>query len=57
MEQYQNGVTGFKRFIEIMDTESEKDLESAQTLENVKGEIRFENVTYGYGEEKNVLHI
>jgi len=56
MEQYQNGVTGFKRFIEIMDTESEKDLESAQTLENVKGEIRFENVTYGYGEEKNVLH-
>ncbi|MBQ3493768.1 MAG: ABC transporter ATP-binding protein [Clostridia bacterium] len=56
MEQYQNGVTGFKRFIEIMDTESEKDLENAQTLENVKGEIRFENVTYGYGEEKNVLH-
>ncbi len=55
MEQYQNGVTGFKRFIEIMDTESEKDLENAQTLENVKGEIRFENVTYGYGEEKDVL--
>ena len=56
MEQYQNGVTGFKRFIEIMDAESEKDKPDAVPLTGVKGDIRFENVSYGYGEEGNVLH-
>ncbi len=32
MEQYQNGSTGFKRFIEIMDTESEKDEDGAVSV-------------------------
>ncbi len=56
MEQYQNGVTGFKRFLEIMDTEPEKDAEGATDIENVKGEIKFENVSYGYEGDKDVLH-
>ena len=56
MEQYQNGVTGFKRFIEIMDTESEKDKDGAKDVGVLEGRIRFENVTYGYGEECDVLH-
>ncbi|MBE5750540.1 MAG: ABC transporter ATP-binding protein [Clostridiales bacterium] len=56
MEQYQNGVTGFKRFIEIMDTESEKDKDGAKDVGVLEGRIRFENVTYGYGEEGDVLH-
>ncbi|MBO5374901.1 MAG: ABC transporter ATP-binding protein [Clostridia bacterium] len=56
MEQYQNGVTGFKRFLEIMDTEPERDSEGAVPIENVRGNIRFEGVSYGYGEEKDVLH-
>ncbi len=56
MEQYQNGVTGFKRFIEIMETPSEKDKEGAINLEKVDGEIVFDNVTYGYGQENDVLH-
>ena len=56
MEQYQNGVTGFKRFLEIMDTEPERDSEGAMPIENVRGDIRFEGVSYGYGEEKDVLH-
>ena len=55
MEQYQNGATGFKRFLEIMDTEPERDAEGATDIENVRGDIRFENVSYGYGEDKNVL--
>lgn len=56
MEQYQNGVTGFKRFIEIMDTESEKDKDGAKDVGVLEGRIRFEKVTYGYGEEGDVLH-
>ncbi len=56
MEQYQNGVTGFKRFVEIMDAKSEQDKTDAISLKKVEGNIRFENVSYGYGEEGDVLH-
>lgn len=56
MEQYQNGVTGFKRFVEIMDAESEKDMENAQSLEKVDGEIRFEKVSFSYAGSQEVLH-
>ncbi len=55
MEQYQSGVTGFERFIEIMDAEPEKDSENAVDIENVDGHIEFKNVTYSYDEEKEVL--
>jgi len=54
-EQLQDGLTGFKRFLEIMDEQPEKDSDNAIELENVKGYIRFENVSYGYNDEKNVL--
>ncbi len=56
MEQFQNGTTGFKRFIEIMDTPIEEDGENAKDVKDVQGEIEFKNVTYGYGEEKDVLN-
>ncbi len=55
MEQFQNGTTGFQRFIEIMDTPIETDNPSAKPLENVQGNIEFKNVTFSYGEEKEVL--
>ena len=55
IEQFQDGVTGFERFTEILDTEPEKDSENAENIENVEGRIRFENVTYGYGYDKDVL--
>lgn len=55
MEQYQNGVTGFKRFVEIMDSEPEKDAQSSTVLQNVEGTIEFKNVTFNYGTEKDVL--
>ncbi len=55
MEQYQNGVTGFARFVEIMDTEPEKDSEGATDIEAVEGSIEFRNVTYAYDGEKDVL--
>ncbi|MBQ5602736.1 MAG: ABC transporter ATP-binding protein [Clostridia bacterium] len=55
MEQYQSGVTGFERFIEIMDAEPENDAENAVALENANGHIEFKNVEYSYDEEKEVL--
>ncbi len=55
MEQYQNGVTGFKRFLEIMDTEPEKDNEGATPISGVRGDIVFDNVSYGYDEGRDVL--
>ena len=55
MEQYQNGVTGFKRFTEIMDAESEKDLPSARDIEKVDGAISFEKVNFDYVDGIDVL--
>ena len=56
MEQFQNGVSGFKRFDEIMEEEPETDAPNAQELENVCGEIEFRNVSYSYEATKEVLH-
>ena len=56
MEQFQNGVSGFKRFLEIMDEEPEKDQQNAEDLQNVQGTIEFKNVTYSYDPSKEVLH-
>ncbi len=56
MEQFQNGTTGFQRFIEIMDTPIETDNVGAKDIKNVQGNIEFKNVTYGYGEDKDVLN-
>ena len=55
MEQYQNGATGFRRFIEILDTPPERDSEGATPIDTVRGNIRFENVSYGYENDKDVL--
>ena len=56
MEQFQNGVSGFKRFTEIMDEEPEFEDENAKELKDVKGEIEFLNVSYSYDKTKEVLH-
>ncbi len=56
MEQFQNGVSGFKRFVEIMDEEPEEESPNAKALENVRGDIEFKNVTFSYDETKEVLY-
>ncbi len=56
MEQFQNGVSGFKRFVEIMDEAPETDREGAVALESAQGEIEFKDVTYSYDLTKEVLH-
>lgn len=51
-EQFQRGITGIERFVEIMDQPIEiTDAPDAKELQNVKGDIEFQNVSFSYGEE------
>ena len=56
-EQFQRGMTGIERFTEIMEIEpSISDKKDAKKLTDVKGEVVFNNVTFGYSEaEKDVI--
>ena len=56
MEQFQNGTSGFKRFLELIDEAPEKESEGAEELKNVEGVIEFKNVTYSYNPTKEVIH-
>ena len=47
-EQYQNGMTGFKRYEELMDQAEETEKENALEPESLKGEIEFHDVSFGY---------
>ena len=50
-EQFQNGYTGFERFMEIMNIEPDiKDKEGAVEMGNVKGDIVFDDVSFKYKE-------
>lgn len=55
MEMYQDGVTGFQRFLEIIDTPPESDCENPITLKNIEGKIEFKSVSFSYDKEKGVL--
>ncbi len=48
MEQYQNGVTGFERFLQIMDEEPESDAPGAVDMGKAEGHIELKNVTFAY---------
>ena len=49
MEQFQRGMTGIERFIEIMDVKNDiVDKENARALTNVHGDIEFRNVSFAY---------
>ena len=48
-EQFQNGYTGYERFLEIMDVEPDiTDAEDAVSIDTVKGEIEFDDVSFKY---------
>lgn len=55
MEQYQNGVAGFERFLEVMDQPPERDAPEAEAVDRLAGHIQFEDVCYGYEEDHDVL--
>jgi len=55
-QQFQNGMTGFERFVEIMKVKpSIVDKEDAATLKEIKGKIEFKDVAFKYSEKKFVL--
>lgn len=56
-EQFQNGMTGYERFLEVLAIEPDiDDAEDAVTLMDVKGDVAFENVSFRYEEDlDNVL--
>ncbi|MCI8829397.1 MAG: ABC transporter ATP-binding protein/permease [Lachnospiraceae bacterium] len=53
-EQFQRGITGVERFVEIMDAEVDIfDEEGARPLQDVEGEIRFDKVSFEYPDDHN----
>lgn len=53
-EQFQKGVTGIERFFEVLDTKPDiKDSPYAKNLNDVKGEIEFENVYFKYPDNED----
>jgi ATP-binding cassette subfamily B protein len=49
---YQEGITGFDRFMEILEVQPDiKDSAHAVDLEDVRGDIEFKNVTFKYRED------
>ena len=56
-ELFANGFAGLNRFVEIMRTEPTlQDKPDAKPLENVRGEIRVEHVSFAYRDDLAVLH-
>jgi len=47
-EQYQDGMTGLRRFTELMDVESEEECEDPVDPGVLRGDIRFDNVSFAY---------
>ena len=54
-EQFQNGATGFRRFLEVMDTPIETDAPDAVPLTDVKGEITFRDVCFSYASSDEII--
>lgn len=55
-EQYQKGITGFERFLEVINTHPDiTDKKDAVELKDPKGEITFENVSFSYDNRNKIL--
>lgn len=54
VEQFQNGMSGFKRFMELIGEEVESDKTNAIELSKVEGEIDFQNISFDH-EDKSIL--
>lgn len=55
-EQFQEGITGFERFMEILEIEPDiQDKPEAKALSHVTGHVRFENVGFRYNEKSDYV--
>jgi ATP-binding cassette subfamily B protein len=56
LETYPKGIAGFKRYLELLHTDPDvTDAPDAVDVGHLRGDIRFEGVTFGYDEHKKVL--
>jgi ATP-binding cassette subfamily B protein len=56
IETYPKGIAGFRRFTELIDTEPDiADAPDALDVDHLKGEIAYQNVSFGYSPDKPVL--
>lgn len=52
VEMMQKGLSGFRRFVDVMETESEiTDAPNAKGLTNVKGHVSYEHVSFHYSDD------
>ena len=55
-EMMQKGLSGFRRFLDVVETEPEiVDAEDAKPLENIKGHVRYENVSFHYNDDDSLV--
>ena len=53
VEMMQKGLSGFRRFLDVMETESEiKDADDAVELKDVKGHVRYDHVSFHYSDDE-----
>ena len=55
-EMIQKGLSGFRRFLDVMETEPEiQDAPDAKELENVKGHVSYEDVSFHYSDDDTLV--
>ena len=53
VEMMQKGLSGFRRFLDVMETESEiKNADNAAELTDVKGHVRYDHVSFHYSDDE-----
>lgn len=56
IETYPKGIAGFKRYTDLLDMEPDvKDRADAVSVSHLRGDIRYEQVTFGYSDQEPVL--
>ena len=57
LHEFQSAFSAAERVFRILDAEPEKeDIEGAETLTDVKGDVDFKDVVFGYVPEREILH-
>ena len=56
MEMMQKGLSGFRRYLDVMETETQiTDAPDAQPLTDVKGTVAYEHVSFHYSDDDTLV--